>query len=211
MPWTVYQIRVDGEELPFYIGCTSRSSYRRWIEHKHRAVVGTENTAKNRKIIEAKSTGKAIIVEDLEIYENQQEAHTRERFWIDHYGRHPSGPLVNDIPGGFGEGKIVGGDARKKMAAAKIGNKINVGRQRDDFRTLWVKTVSAYSAEGAWLGTWSSSREAANSLGLNFKLISQVLTGKCRTTKGPDGQVFQFKFGDKQDVTPVKHRSRMIK
>lgn len=209
MAWTVYQLRVEGEDQPFYVGCTSRSSHRRWIEHRHRASAGLENIARAERIKKAERNGIAILVEDLETCESEEEAHAREVFWIAHFGRLPAGPLVNDEPGGTGNGKVVSEGARRKMAEAKIGNRINVGRPRPDFREKTRKDVTAFKDTGEWFGTYETARLASEATGVHWKTISEVLRGKSKTARGYNKQVFQFRYGILTDsIDPVKFRSR---
>lgn len=209
MPWTIYQMRVEDEEQPFYIGCTSRSSYRRWIEHKHRAKSLVENSARGKRIKEAEDAGKVILVEDLETLNTQEEAHQREVFWIDHYGRYPFGPLTNTEAGGNDLGKYVSDEARRKMSAAKIGNKINVGRPRPDFREKTRKDITAFEASGKLIGSFETARLASEATGVSWKTISQIANGNIRATKSPSGQILTFRFGIiEHDIDHVQYRTR---
>lgn len=208
MTWTVYQLRVEGEENPFYIGCTSRTSYRRWIEHKHRAKRGTENCIRGEIIRKAEETGQNIVVEDLETYDTVEEAPTREVYWITFFGRLPDGPLVNDEPGGNGSGKTISEVARRNMAKAKIGNTINVGRPRPDFREKTRKDVTVFKDTGERVASFETSRLASEATGVHWKTISDVLRKKRRAAKGYGKQVYQFRYGIiESDIEPVKFRS----
>lgn len=209
MPWTVYQLRVEGEAQPFYVGCTSRTSHRQWVEQKHRAKTGDENSARGTRIREAEVSGKTILVEDLETYETMEEAHAREVYWIAYHGRAPDGQLVNDEPGGTGVGKYISGEARRKMAEAKIGNTINEGRSRPDFREKTRKDVTVFKDTGERVASFETARLASEVTGVHWKTISDVLRKKKRTARGYGKQVYQFRYGIiEQNIEPVKFRSR---
>ena len=211
MPWTVYQMRVESEVLPFYIGCTSRTSYRRWIEHKHRASIGKENSERGRIIRAAQNAGLKIIIEDLELYDDMAEAHGREIFWIEHYGRQPQGPLVNDEPGGYGVGKTITVSARQKMSEAKLGNTINVGRARPDFRENTRKDVTAFTGEGKRIASYETARLASEDTGVHWKTISEIVRGKITSTRSR-GIIYQFRFGIiEHDIAPCSYRSQSIR
>lgn len=89
--WTVYLLRVEGDEQPFYVGCTSRTLHERWLEHKSRL----------------KRAGRwpdddSILIEEIAAFDSQKIAEEEESRLILHYGRQPEGCLENNNTGGMG-------------------------------------------------------------------------------------------------------------
>lgn len=210
--WKVYQLRLANEEKPFYIGCTSRTVHRRWIEHKHRAIKRLENSGRGAVIRDALAKGLEVLVEELEKHPSQVEAHIREDYWISFYGRIPNGSLVNTDPGGTGVGRIISNEARAKMAESKLGNKTNVGRLRPDFREITRKDITAFLASGKRIGSYETSRLAGEATGVHWKAVSESARGRVKATKSKEGTVYQFKFGIiENDIDSVNYRGKTFR
>lgn len=101
--WTVYLLRVEGDELPFYVGCTSRTLHERWLEHKSRL-----------KKIELWPSDDSIIIEGVGSFEDQTSAEEEESRLIARYGRAPIGCLTNNNTGGMGGHGVARDDTRSR-------------------------------------------------------------------------------------------------
>jgi hypothetical protein len=208
--WTIYSLTVEGEELPFYVGCTSRSDHRRKIEHRCDGLTKFPKSAKGAVMREASSRGKTVTSEPLETAADLLSAHAAEARWITKFGRHPNGPLVNRTDGGPGNrGWDASTETRARMSEAKMGHKINLGRSRPDTREMFSQSITAHLLNGSWVGSYSSAREAAERLQIRFGQISSVLTGKIKATKAHDGNIYQFRKGhDTSPMNEVSYRSQ---
>lgn len=207
MAWTVYLLRVAGDALPFYVGCTSRTDYRRLVEHNRSKI---ENAAKKTLMDAARLAGKTIVSEPVEAFEDEGEALAEEARLIAFYGRFPNGCLTNKTDGGRGGlGQVFSEESRAAMSRAKVGNTINLGRSRPDTRERSRKPVSVYSEDGTWLASCASAREAASSSGISFGQISEAASGKITSSRTKSGTVLQFRFGEGTDnIGNVAHRSQ---
>lgn len=211
--WTIYQLRVEGEEQPFYVGCTVRDEYRRLVEHRSDStkISGGNNRAKEKVIREARAKGLAVIDEVLETAVSQDNAYAAEQRWIAHYGRRVhGGVLTNATDGGLGTlGVIYSAETRAKMAEAKKGNKINLGRSRPDMVQRFSKVLTAYDRDGAVIGSFPSARRAAEQLNLHFAAISDCVNGRIKSARSRDGVVYQFRLGEHTDaIPPVTYKGR---
>jgi len=212
--WIIYQLRVEGDEHPFYVGCTARDDYRRLIEHRSDTTKasGGQNAEKDATIRQASQEGRTVLNEVLEVLVNQDSAHEAEMRWITKYGRRQlGGLLVNLTDGGAGcKGLIHSSASRAKMAEAKKGNKINVGRIRPDMVERFSKTVTVFDQQGVRLSVYPSARKAAAALDVHFTTISDCLLGRCRSARSKvSGLVYQFRSGDVPEyVTPIIYKGR---
>lgn len=121
MEYYVYQLRVYGEELPFYVG---KGRAERAYRHLYEKGVRDGNLHKKRKIAKAQMNCKQILVEFIEENLTEEQSLIREIFWIAHFGRADLklGPLTNMTNGGEGmSGFIHSEETRKKLAAAASG------------------------------------------------------------------------------------------
>lgn len=209
----IYQLRVEGEEQPFYVGCTTRDECRRLVEHKSDSTKasGGKNPAKEAVILEARAKGAAVIEEVLETTDDVGEAYTLERKWIAHYGRRAcGGVLTNATDGGLGVPGVVMTDAsRVKMAQAKIGNKINEGRRRPDMSARFSKSLTAFDTYGVVVGAYPSARLAGEELHIHFSTISDCVKGRIKCARSRDGIVYQFRLGVHMSaIEPITYKGR---
>lgn len=211
MNFYVYQLRVEDEEQPFYIGKSFIGS-KRLVEHfsESRGRGAKSKFMKSRKIQKAWREGKLVLEEKLAMVETEKMAHTLEVELIKKYGRRDigTGILCNHTDGGEGiVGQVIGLETRKKMSEAKMGNKTNVGRKRPDFAEKWKKPITMFSEDGTVLKHYESSIECVKETGIHKATISDCLVGKCKTVKSPKGDVFRFEFGFlTESLGPIKHR-----
>jgi hypothetical protein len=200
--WTIYSLTVEGEELPFYVGCTARGDLRRVIEHRCDGLTRFPSSPKGDVMRGAAIAGKKVFSEVLEKTADEKTAFEAEIKWIARFGRRPAGPLVNKTDGGLGnKGWNASTETRARMAESKLGNQINVGRARPDMKERFSQAVTAHGTHGLWIGSFASAREAAETLRVSFGQISAVLTGRINATKSKDGKVYQFRKG--QDTSPM--------
>jgi hypothetical protein len=118
----VYQLRVEGDELPFYVG---KGHSDRAYRHLGSKEVANGNLHKQRKIAKARREGKEILVEFIEENLTEAESFAREIFWIAYFGRNDLGigPLTNMTNGGEGmSGYVFSAETRKKLSAASKAN-----------------------------------------------------------------------------------------
>lgn len=114
----MYQLRVEDESLPFYIG--KGKGGRAW-EHLKFSKLDT-NRHKTNKIKKAQREGKQILVEFIKENLNEDDAFMWEVFWIAEYGRYDQGlgTLTNMTDGGEGMSGFKHSDASKaKIATTK--------------------------------------------------------------------------------------------
>lgn len=98
----VYQLRVEGEGNPFYIG--KGIGDRAYYHLKPISLNSKENLHKTNTILKAKREGKDVLVEFLHINLTEQEAYDLERDIVLKYGRRNNGTgiLTNLTDGGYG-------------------------------------------------------------------------------------------------------------
>lgn len=116
----VYQLRIEGDILPFYIG---KGKNDRAYAHFRQGSLRVRSY-KNSKIKGAQQAGKEILVEFIKTGLSEDDAHLWEYFWIAEFGRYDLGlgPLTNGTDGGDGvSGAIRSDETRAKMSASKIG------------------------------------------------------------------------------------------
>ena len=212
MKWTIYSLTVEGDKNPFYVGCTSRTNYRRAIEHKSDTTKKSRESFLEKEEIFKNATkeNKQILITKLAEADSEEKAFSLERKWVNNFGRRSSGGcLINRTDGGKGnKGIIYSAESRAKMAAAKIGNKINVGRKRPDMVELFSKELSAYDATGRYLRTFASAREAEKYTGIKYGSISEACLGRIKTARNKKKEVFQFRFGaNKKPIDPVLYKA----
>jgi hypothetical protein len=207
----VYQLRVEGQEVPFYIGISFVGS-RRLNEHLCDARKRDAKTIKAHIIRKAWRNGLKIVEDVLATVETEKMAQAIEIALIGQIGRRcdGTGPLANLTLGGEGANGLRHTEATKAiMSEKKIGNKINVGRKRPDMTDRFSKPVTIYGADGVPIGQYTSQRSAATELGIDYRLLNQVLLGKSRTTRTEDGLVIQAKMGHNVEVIPpIVHRQK---
>ena len=209
--WTIYQLRVEGEAQPFYVGCTVRDESRRLVEHRSRSITGGNNPEKEAVISAAREQGLAVIEEVLETAADPDAAFAAEKHWIAHYGRRVHGGiLTNATDGGRGvSGAILTEEARQKMSDAKKGNKINEGRKRPDMVQRFSKSVTAFDTNGAVVETYASARIAGEELNIHFGTISDCVKGRIKCARSRDGIVYQFRLGVQSEaIQPVTYKGR---
>ena len=204
----VYYLFVEGENLPFYVGKSFAGS-RRLNEHLCRAQKG--KTIKDNVIRKAWREGKKVKEVIVATVSTELEAFVIEKALIEHFGRRVDGTgiLANITVGGEGVmGIRHSAESKQKMSDAKVGNKINLGRNRPDMVDRFSKPVTVFDENGNILSSYLSQRQAADVLGINYRDINQVLSGRTRSLKR-DGKVFQFQYGIHSDpCEPVVYRKR---
>lgn len=209
MKFYVYQLRVENEELPFYIGKSFTGS-KRYIEHCHEARCKTSpkyNFFKSKKIRKTWRQGLVFVEEVLANFETEELALIVEAELIKKYGRRDNntGILCNHTDGGEGGyGKIITEETKQKMSLAKKGNKINVGRKRPDMKERWSKPLTMFSENGQVEQHFASLQECMDVTGIHKATISDCLNDKFHTATDNQGIKHQFRFGTlTEDITPV--------
>lgn len=199
MKFYVYQLKIEGENNPFYIGKSFEGS-KRLVEHfsEARSKGSKGKLMKSRKIQKAWKEGKRIIEEKIAIVSTEDMAHLLEIYLISKYGRrdNKTGTLCNHTDGGEGfVGQIFNKKTREKMAKAKIGNKINLGRKRPDMAERFNKPISMFTLDGNWIKSFLSMTTAQNELSVAKCNISDCCIGRYHTVTLPSGDVVRFKYG----------------
>lgn len=116
----VYQLRIDGDSLPFYVG---KGQKKRAWNHFTPAKL-KEKSYKNNTIKQAHREGKQILVEFIKTGLSEVDSWMWEVFWIAEYGRADLGygPLTNHTDGGEGEsGKVYSQESKDKISKAHKG------------------------------------------------------------------------------------------
>lgn len=116
----VYQLRLDIESSPFYIG---KGKNRRAWEHLL-PCCHSDDSHKSNKIRKAYREDNIILVEFLRENVTEKQAHRLEKYWIAKVGRSDLGlgPLTNHTNGGDGvSGQIVSEETRLKLSIASRG------------------------------------------------------------------------------------------
>lgn len=201
--WTIYGLFLEGEDKPFYVGCTSSTLGIRLSNHRSAA----KRKMHTSPIYIVGAEPRSVICRKLDEAPDIETGHRKEQEWIAHYGRRPEGCLVNKVAGGAG-GVDPTPDVRKKMSDTHIGNTYRLGKPRPDAAIRNSKQISAYDHTGKYVATFSSGRAASSALvGISPKTISSVIHGRLRSAKASDGTVYQFRFGSNEiDIEPVSHR-----
>lgn len=195
----VYSLQASDEDQIFYIGKTFKGS-KRLNEHKASSKKPKHRTA--RKIQSILMRGADIILTEIQDFEDEKDCINYEIKMIAKYGfKDNGGILTNNTRGGDGaSGYVHTPESKKKMSIMKRGNKISLGRKREDTRLLKSKTVSSYNLNGDYIETFSSARDAAKHYNINFGQISACCLGNINTTKLPNNKGYiRFKFGDSQE------------
>ena len=211
MNFYVYQLRIEDEGDPFYIGKSFEGS-KRLIEHfsDARSKGAKGRFMKSRKIQKAWREGKRVLEEKVATISTEEMAHQLEVFLIAKYGRRDtgSGILCNHTAGGEGfVGQIISKETRNKMARAKLGNKINTGRKRDDNVDRFSKPISMFALDGNWIKSFPSMTVAQNELSVSKCNISNCCKGRFKTVKLLTGYVVRFQYGlDQTSLAPIKYR-----
>jgi hypothetical protein len=200
MEFYVYQLRVENEEHPFYIGKSFVGS-KRYIEHCYDANSSGRNGKlfKSKKIRKAWKSGLAFMEEVIATFPTEELALLLEMDLITQYGRrdNDTGILCNHTNGGErGLGKVVSDETRQKMSKSKMGNKINVGRKRLDIRDRCGKPLTMYTSDGTKEREFSSLQECADFLGLHKATVGGCASGKVRScVLDRDGTKHQVLYG----------------
>jgi hypothetical protein len=119
----VYQLRVDDEALPFYIG---KGFGRRAYHHLLPGNLKVDDTHKANKIRKAQRNEKLVRVEFLRENIKENQAHRLEKYWIAKVGRSDLGlgPLTNKTNGGEGvSGLIISEETRLRLSISHKGKK----------------------------------------------------------------------------------------
>lgn len=98
----VYQLRIEGEENPFYVG--KGVGDRAFYHLSTSALNSYENRHKTNTILKAQREGKQVFVEFIQTNMREQDAYDLEREVVFKYGRRNdgSGILTNKTDGGIG-------------------------------------------------------------------------------------------------------------
>lgn len=209
MNFYIYQLRVEGEDLPFYIGKSFKGS-KRLIEHLSdaRSLGPKGKRMKSYKIKKAWREGKRILEETLAVVGTEELAHLLETELIKKYGRRDigTGVLCNHTDGGEGViGQVMSAETRNKMSTSKIGNKNCVGTKRPDFAAMWMKPITSFAETGEVLKHYNSSKECVDDLGIHKAVISSCLVGRTKTARAIDGTIYRFVFGIVTNpLSPIK-------
>lgn len=199
MKFYVYQLRIENEEQPFYIGKSFVGS-KRYVEHYHEANCKNSvkyNFFKSKKIRKIWKQGLNFVEEVLAVVETEELALILEIELIKKYGRrdNKTGILCNHTDGGEGGyGKVITKETKQKMSKSKMGNKINLGRKRPDMKERWSKPLTMFSETGEVLQHFQSLQECMDITGIHKATISMCLLGKCTYASDNNGVKHQFKF-----------------
>lgn len=197
MKYYIYQLRATDEQFPFYIGKSFEGS-RRLVEHLSSSRSGSKRMVykKIRKILER---GSDILEEILFWFDSEQKAFNKEVELISYYGRRDieTGILTNHTDGGEGTiGSKHSYESKQKMSAAKIGNKINVGRVRPDMTDRYSKPVTVFDLDGIVIGQYPSGKLAAKALSVNYTTLNDCVRGKTKACKSKQtGIKYQVRSG----------------
>lgn len=120
----VYQLRIEGEEQPFYVG---KGRGRRMFHHCHPKDLEKALTYKARKINKALSEGKKVFPEVIEENLLEEDALILEAYYIAAYGRTVNGGiLTNATDGGEGvSGYKASAETKRKLSKASKGRKVS--------------------------------------------------------------------------------------
>lgn len=119
----VYQLRVEDEELPFYVGKGKGDRAKHHLS-SYGLIEEYSSLHKKNKIKKALREGKQILVEYIEDNLTEEQSFVREVFWIAHFGRADlkKGPLTNKTNGGEGvSGYIHTEESKKRLSEVHSG------------------------------------------------------------------------------------------
>lgn len=188
----LYELWVEGDEKPFYVGRTCDPANRMACHWKDSG--GREaHLPKSKKLVKAKREGLEIemrIVFETSDFDTICEA---ERRRIAVYGRFDSGgPLYNLTDGGEGhENYVWSEEARARASERMKGSRLNCGRSRPDMKKRMSNEVYAFRRDGTLVGKFPSQKEAAWELGCNEASVGKCILGKARCCRG-ESDVYWF-------------------
>lgn len=151
------------------------------------------------KIRSILSRGSTILEEQLNQFDSEEAAFTREIELIAYYGRrfNNTGILTNHTTGAGGSlsANVINEETHAKMSAAKAGNKSSVGRKRPDITKKFSKPITAFTMDGEVASHYASSRDAAAALGMSYKTISNILVKEKGYATGTNNVKYHFRYG----------------
>lgn len=202
------------EDQIFYVGKTTEERLSlRLSEHKCRA--GRQNNQKiYNKIRKLIRTSKDITIKVLHSTEDEKEQSDKEIELIAAYGRdtRKGGLLYNSTDGGEGiTGHVYTAESRKKMSDSKKGHKYLVGKKRPDMVDRFSKKVYAYDMDGKFIAEYSSQREAAKQLGMDYKLINNSIKLVGRTWCGQRNEYLRFRLDNPNELEVFERKIQGIK
>lgn len=158
----VYQLRVEGESLPFYIG--KGKGDRAWVHLKPCDLASEGSRHKKNTILKAQREGKQVLVEVIRSGIADNQSKRLEKFWIAKFGRadQGKGPLTNGTDGGDGLANP-SKETRAKIAEAKLGeNNPMFGKSHSDERKNRVSELLKENAP--WIGKYGADHPKSGKL-----------------------------------------------
>jgi hypothetical protein len=205
--YIVYGLFANGDI--FYIGKTTEDRLvKRLVEHRCRAKKHDNQKIYNkiRKLIKEQ-----IPIEIRIMFQgNTEDDQTKKEIeLITQYGikSRLGGVLYNSTNGGEGiTGWSHTDEAKKKMSEAKIGNKINVGRNRPDMVERFSKPIFVYDLAGKFVAEFTSAREAEPAIGVSYKRISAALDCRkaAKTLSDSTGIWYRIRSEKTTNIDPYK-------
>ena len=159
----VYELRIQGDEFPFYIG---KGKNERLFEHFDNYEINTNplgNKHKVHKIRKALNDGLEVTATPLEENLTECEAHEREKFYIALYGRRDKGTgcLTNMTDGGEGMSGFVPSEEQRKRQSELLLTPEYREFFRNQTRELWKNDTYRKNVIEGINRSWTPERRAA--------------------------------------------------
>lgn len=159
----VYELRIQGDEFPFYIG---KGKNERLYEHFDNYEINSNplgNKHKVNKIRKALNEGLEVTATPLEENLTECEAHEREKFYIALYGRRDKGTgcLTNMTDGGEGMSGFVPSEEQRKRQSELLLTPEYREFFRNQTRGLWKNDTYRKNVLEGINRSWTPERRAA--------------------------------------------------
>lgn len=162
----IYGLVDPRDRKVFYVGQTI-DVYKRFVEH---ISCGSNNFARNVKIIELRALNLMVIMEVFELVEDKEEANEREEYWIEHFDQSQH-PLTN----------IALMSAPKKARREQLKRAMSISTQLTELGlqpeenvspasvpVVQQRKISLEEALEAWNAGHNSMRKLSSALSMNF-------------------------------------------
>jgi hypothetical protein len=207
----LYQLRVSGEALPFYVGKTFEGSLR-LKRHLSESYTVNKNRIRSRIIRKALQEHREILEEKLVIGPEEYIFELESKL-IFLYGRRDlrTGTLANETDGGDGvSGYINTEDVRRKKSLSAMGNQKGRLRKPRPYtpRPHTGKAVDVFDESGKLIDTLPSQINAAHKYHVNPKDLNAILKLQSRNaTKGIGDIYFRFRnAGEYNELEPYTYK-----